>query len=43
MFLLYSVYDAARDKEVVLSLLDGLLEAEQAQLNNDKKEGRNHG
>ena len=43
MFLLYSVYDAARDKEAVLSLLDRLLEAEQAQLNNDKKEGRNHG
>ncbi len=43
MFLLYSVYDASRDKEAVLSLLDGLLDAEQAQLNDNRKEGRNHG
>lgn len=43
LFLLYSVYDAAEDKEAVLILLDGLMDEAQERLTKMEKEGRNHG
>ncbi len=43
MFLLYSVYDAAEDKEAVLSLMDGLMDEARESLTERKKEGRHLG
>ena len=43
LFLLYSVYDAAEDKEAVLALLDGIMDDAQERLTKLEKEGRNHG
>ena len=43
MFLLYSVYDGAEDKEAVLALADELLEQARTHLNRSKEMGEQHG
>ena len=40
MFLLYSVYDGAEDKEVALSVADDLLENARSRLKEKVREGR---